>query len=201
MAFAQVGQIEVVDPSTVMMRGYAAITGNEFEYFDPWQWKRRRMTIDPGAFSSVLGRLGDTPLPIHWRHRTCNLQLGETTELGEDDTGLFFGCDKLFTHSEAVDIITTIDGRSHTGASILFEFGEVAEDDDGLEHVLSFSNLFEVGPSPEGANPQAYTELVELPSSEQAESEPEPAAASIDISTDAAMAATIYRAAAQLRRF
>lgn len=200
MALAPIGQIEVVDPSTVMMRGHAAVTGNEFSYFDPWSWKERLMVIDPGAFASVLSRLGG-PLPIHWRHRTIDLQLGETTELREDSTGLYFESDRLFAHTEAIDILTVIDGRQRTGASILFEFGEIAEDDSGVEHILSFSSLHEVGPSPEGANPAAYAELVELatPAVERA---PEPAAQAqaVDAVSGAAMASEIYRALAQIRR-
>jgi HK97 family phage prohead protease len=191
MVMVPIGQIERVDPSRVMMRGHAAVTGNEFTYFDPFKWTERRMVIDPGAFASVLDRLPG-PLPIHWRHRTGDLQLGETTELREDSRGLYFESSRLFAHTESVDILTVMHGRERTGASILFEFGEVAEDDDGLEHILSFSKLHEIGPSPQGVNPLAYAELVELDS----EAKPEPAVAP---DSDAAMAAEAYRALAQIR--
>ncbi len=193
MAMKPRGEIEVVDPNTVTVRGYAAITGVEFNYFDPREWRDRRMIVDPGAFATVLARL-DGPLPMHWTHDIFNLQLGETEHLFEDDTGLFFSGTPFATDA-VIDQLTVMAGRAHTGASFIFEFGEVAEDDSGLEHILSFSDLFEVGPTPIGANPDAFAELIERDAG--AEEKPEPAAAA----SNAALAAEIYRARALIRRF
>jgi len=201
MALKPRAQIEVVDPSTVKLQGYAAITGNEFEYFDPFEWKKRRMMIDPGAFASVLARQAGQQMPVYWSHNVWSLQLGEASELHEDDRGLYFE-GIPFATDETIDILTVMDGRARTGASMLFDFGEIAEDDDGVEHMLSFSAIYEVGPCPEGANPEAYAELVERAADEGAAAEPEPAAApAIDSNPEVALAAAIHRATARLRRF
>ena len=196
MAMKPRGEIEVIDPNTVMVQGYAAVTGVEFDYFDPREWRQRRMVIDPGAFATVLARL-KSPVPMHWSHDLFNLQLGEIAResLAEDDTGLTFSGVPFATRA-VIDQLTVMAGRERTGASFVFEFGEVAEDDDGVDHIMSFSDLFEVGPTPIGANPLAFAELVERSEGEEI-AEPEPVAASCDV----ALAAAIHRARAQIRRF
>lgn len=202
------GEIEVVDPNQAALRGYAAITGNEFSYFDPYEWRERRMVVDQGAFKSVLERQGGAPLPVYWSHGVLELQLGETLELHEDDKGLFFSALPFATNA-VIDQLTVMYGRSRTGASMLFEFGEVAEDDSGLEHIKSFNDLVEVGPTPVGANPAAFAEVIERTELEAQEQdtdtpdddgEPDPELASEDTNQDAELTATIIRAAARFRR-
>ncbi len=187
------GLIEAVDPNTVLVQGYAATTGVEFTYFDMREWRERQMIIEPGAFASVLLQL-DGPLPMHWTHDIFNLQLGETAQLFEDNTGLFFS-GVPFATDAVIDQLTVMAGRAHTGASFMFEFGEITDPVDGVERILSFSDIFEVGPTPIGANPEAFAELVERGA--DAEEKPEPAAAA----NDAALAAAIHRARAHIRRF
>jgi HK97 family phage prohead protease len=195
MAYAPRGQIQVVDPSTVRLQGYATITCVPFSYYDPFQAKSRKLVFVPGAFSRWLAARGGAPLPIHWSHRTESFQIGETTLIAEDDQGLRFEGNAIATN-EAIDALTVMAGRRRTGASLYLDWSEPRKDRSGLEHIEQVNDVFEIGPTPIGANPAAYTVMVERTAG--AESIPEPAAASI--ATDAAMAATIYRAAARLRR-
>lgn len=196
-------QIEVIDPNTVKLRGYAAIFGNTFKYFDWREWKVRTLRIVQGAFTSVLERLGDEPLDTYWKHHTCCLQLGQTSVLRQDDVGLYYES-PVFATREAIDTLTVIDGRGRTGGSFSFEFGEVApvDGEDGVEELLSFSELYELGPCPVGANPLAYTQIVDLDSEEDEEpasvpepinEEPEPA------ESDAELAAATWALVAHLR--
>jgi HK97 family phage prohead protease len=190
-------ELQVVDPARTIVRGYAAVFGNEFKHYDFWEGRERTFVIGPGAFKSALERLSG-PLPIYWHHETSDLQIGETSRVVEDDFGLYYE-GRLFATTPALDVLAVISGRSRTGASIGFEFGEIAEDDDGVEHMLSFSQLFELGPCPIGANPLAYSELVEADAAGD-DSEAAPVSAVTD-AADAALALSIYRAAARMRRF
>lgn len=193
MAYAPMGQIEVVDPSTVTLSGYATISGVQFSYFDPYQMKVRRMQFDRGAFTGWLERNAGAPLDVHWRHGVDNYQIGETTELAEDDRGLRFSAKPIAT-SEGVNALTAMAGRSRTGASLIFDFGDPVKDRNGVEHIVDVQDVFEVGPTPTGVNPHAFARLSERGAEESTEEvQPAPAA------HDAALAAEIYRALAQIR--
>jgi len=207
MALAPLSQIEVVDPNTVKLRGYAAIFGNEFTWFDDREWRLRKFVVEPGSFASVLERQGGEPLDVYWWHQTFKLQLGQTSVLEQDNVGLYFEA-PIFATTEAIDIATVIAGRFRTGASFQFDFGEITEDDDGVEHLHSFSEIYELGPAPKGANPKAYAELVELDDESETqpeepepaeEPEPEPITDESDEAEEAALAATMWAAVARLR--
>lgn len=205
MGTAPLSQIEVVDPATVKLRGYPAIFGNEFDYFDWRTWKDRRFVIEPGAFTSVLAKLGNQPVDVYWSHESWRLQLGETSVLRQDSKGLYFESIPFAT-TEGIDRLTVIAGRSKTGASLSFEFGEIEEDENGLEHLLSFSAIYEVGPTPIGANPKAYTELVDLddesesvePAAEES-ADPEPITEEPEAAAEAGLTAAMWHAVARLR--
>lgn len=206
MAFKPISQVEVVDPSTVTIKGYAAVYGNEFKYFDPWTWNERRFIVEPGAFDSALERLGDRKLDVYWSHEMHRVQLGHANILRSDSVGLYFECHPYPT-LEAVEKLTVMDGRLETGASVQFEFGEIAEDDDGVEHLLSFNALYEVGPCPEGANPMAWAKLVERGSAEEEiepeeadEAEPELASDDPSLAEEAELAAATWAVLAKLRK-
>lgn len=202
MAFAPQSQIEVIDPSTVKLRGYAAIFGNEFKYFDWREWKVRTFRIPQGAFSSVLERLAGQPLDVYWCHQTCYLQLGQTQVLKQDDVGLYYESEP-FTTSKVIDTLGVIDGRDKTGASFSFEFGEIAPaaDDDEVEELLSFSEIYELGPCPCGCNPRAYTEMVERDAEEEPAATPEPINEEPEpAESDAELAASTWALVAHLRR-
>lgn len=195
MAFAPMGSIEVVDPSTVTLSGYATISGVKFSYLDPYQMRVRQMQFDRGAFSGWLARNAGAPLPVHWRHGLENFQIAETTELEEDDKGLRFSAAPMAT-SEGINALTAMAGRARTGASLIFDFGDTTEDRFGVEHIVDVRDVFEVGPTPNGVNPHAFSRLSERGeevTEPETESEPAPAA------PGAALAAEIYRALAHIR--
>jgi len=203
MSLTRLADIEVVDPSTVQLRGYAAVTGNKFTQHGVFE--STSYIIEPGAFEAVLGRL-DGPLEIFWSHDTHALsgaqkiQVGQTIELREDDHGLYYE-GELFNSQATAEMLTAIHGRGRIGASFGFDFGEREEDDDGVIHLLSFSKLHELGPTTWGANPRAYSEIVELASSEK---KPELASAPVaDIQPVGGQdwSAALWRATAELRSF
>ncbi len=198
MGFAPRGQIQVVDPSTVRRSGYATISGVPFNYLErqpSGSIKARRLVFEPGAFADWLRANSGQPLPIYWSHRDESHQIGETTTLIEDSQGLRYDGDAIAT-TEAIEALTAMAGRSRTGASLHVDFEDPTKDRAGLEHIELVRNVWEVGPCPVGANPAAYTIMTERADAAQETQQPEPAAAA----TDAAIAATIYRAAARLSR-
>ncbi len=169
--------LQVIDPASVILRGYAGVFNNVFTQTS-W-WETTRYMIRPGAFTGVLERLEGAPLPAFFNHHSCCLQIGETTKLVEDSTGLYFEANP-FTTREAVDTLGVIDGRAgrRIGASFAFDFGEVVEDDDGVKVIHSFSAVHELGPATWGANPLAYAELADRAAAEEEEApEEEPAPA------------------------
>jgi len=190
MAFAPLGQIEVVDPSTVTLSGYATITGVEFAYADPYQQRVRMMRFEPGAFANWLKRNDGAPLPVHWQHGLDKFQIAETTDVHEDARGLSYTARPIAT-SQGIDACTAMAGRERTAASLVFDFGNPIEDRFGVEHIVDVVRVAELGPSSSGVNPHAFSKLTERSDSSE---EPE---ASTD--TSAALAAEIYRALAHLR--
>lgn len=127
------------------------------------------------------------------------LQLGEASIVREDDTGLYFE-GTPFATSEVIDQLTVMNGRASTGASMLFEFGEIEEDDAGVEHILSFTQIYEVGPTPEGANPLAYAQLIDREDDQAEDDQTESLPMAASIPNYAALAAAIHRATKNLRR-
>lgn len=166
-------ELQVVDPESVLLRGYAGVFNNIFKQ-STW-WETTRYMILPGAFAGALERLEGAPLPVFFNHHSCCLQIGETTKLAEDSTGLYFEA-QPFTTREAVDTLDVIEGRagSRIGASFAFDFGEVVENDDGVKVIHSFSAIHELGPATWGANPLAYAEIVERTAAEEEQPEAEP---------------------------
>lgn len=197
-------ELEVVDPASVKLRGYAGVFNNVFTYVDPFGFTHK-MRILPGAFAGVLSRMSE-PMPLVWYHQSERVQFGETTELTEDRIGLRFE-GVPFATTEAVDLITAMHGKESRrfGASFAFDWGEVAEpDDDGIEDIRTFSAVHELGPAPRGVNPLAFAELVPrdaeaLAIDDETEEPAEPAAIEPADEEQAALAAEWYRAAALLR--
>ena len=192
MAYTPRSQIEVVDPGTVKLRGYAAVTGVEFAYLDPYEERLRHMMFKPGAFSGVLRSLKGAPVEIHWRHETSRYQLGQTTKLVEDERGLYFEA-VPFASTDAIDALATMDQRARTGASVGVAFGKIVRDRaSGLERIDTVAALAEISATPVGVIRQAYTEIVDAGEAE--------AAPALQSFTAARVAAEINRAAAQIRR-
>ena len=191
-----------MDPASVIVRGYASVSGNVFFKMDQYG-DRIFFTIDPGAFSAVLGRLDGAPLPMNFAHALDNLsppnhlQFGQSTQLTEDATGLYFEAEPFATQ-EGIDTVTVMAGVGRIGASFSFDPGETTVEPNGLIRIHSFSELHEFGPATFGANPAAYAELApRAAAGEQAEPNTEPAAASDDASQDvegAALSLALYRA-------
>lgn len=204
------GDLQVIDPASVLLRGYAAVFGNVFKQENFWSTHRYR--VMPGAFKGVLERMNGEPLPGFFSHLYHDRpQIAETTVLREDSRGLYFEA-QTFATAEALDVLTVIDGRAskRIGASFSFDFGEIIETDDGIEEIFSFTEIHELGPTTWGANPLAYAEIVpreaaaeDTEPAEEAAAPVEAAAAAGDITSAAVAAlsldAAAWRATAQLR--
>lgn len=195
--------LRIVDPESVKLRGYAAIFGNVFKQSSFWGTTRYKVL--PGAFDGALERLGDKPLEVFWNHNSQHIQIGETTERKVDARGFYFEATPFVT-AESLDVLGAINGRANKriGASFSFDFGEVIEDDDGVEVIHSFTAIHELGPTTWGANPLAYAELVPRDAADETKpaAEPTPATEGDIIPADAeamAMAAALWRATANLR--
>jgi HK97 family phage prohead protease len=191
--------LNIVDPESVKLRGYAAVFNNVFKQ---GLWIQHLYKVMPGAFTGVLSRLSE-PLPVFWAHQQERFQIGETTELRQDEHGLYYEA-KPFVNSDSLDALNTINGREgqRIQASFAFEFGEIVETDEGVEEIHSFSAIHEVGPATWGANPLAYTELVPLDAASDTEPVAEPAIQPADAEAVAAAAAANaawWQLTAQLR--
>jgi HK97 family phage prohead protease len=194
-------ELEVVDPASVKLRGYAAVFGN---VFSQGFWIKHRYKVMPGAFTGVLERL-DEPLPVFWSHQQERLQIGETTELKQDSKGLYFEANP-FNTEDSLDVLAVMNSKEsqRVQASFAFDFGEVIEDDEGIEEIHSFSRLYELGPTTWGANPLAFAELVPrdaeaLAIDDETEKPAEPAAIEPADEEQAALAADWWQAVAMLR--
>jgi HK97 family phage prohead protease len=148
----KLADIELVDLKKYGVRGYASVTDVLVPGF--------REVVEPGAFGSVLSRIDR--LPITYNHDLWDrLQIGYTTYLAEDDTGLYFeGLPVPTLH--AAFTLSSIGAMGRMPASFMFRAGETWADDDGINHIESFSDVIELGPVIIGANPRAYIELMPI---------------------------------------
>jgi HK97 family phage prohead protease len=151
MELIKLAEIELVDPRKYGLRGYASVT----DVLVPGYHE----VVDPGAFGEIIQKKSE--IPITYNHDFFSLQLGWTTHLAEDDTGLYFE-GRVAPTLEAAEVLTTIAEKGRMDSSFTFHYGEVDEDDDGILHIRSFSDLIELGPVIIGANPEAYVEVMPL---------------------------------------
>jgi HK97 family phage prohead protease len=147
----KLGNLELLDPRKFGLRGYASVTGVLVPGY--------REVVERGAFDEIIQRVSE--IPITYNHDFVGLQLGWTTHLAEDDTGLYFE-GRVAPTLDAAEVLTTIAEKGRMDSSFTFQYGETEADDDGILHIQSFSELIELGPVIIGANPEAYVEVMPL---------------------------------------
>lgn len=126
----------------------------------------------PGAFTDTLAEWeakGD-PIPVYWSHRMDDpdFNIGHVISAEETDEGLLvhgaLDIEDTAPTSKAPQVNRLLKGRRVTQFSFAYDIVEggpaVREADDGEEHYYELRKLrlFEVGPTPLGANDQ--TELL-----------------------------------------
>lgn len=120
--------------------------------------------VMPGAFTKTLAaweEKGD-PIPIYWSHRLDDpdFNIGHVLDAKEIDTGLWIKGQLDLTNVKAKSVHNLMRARRVTDFSFSFNVppGGAAESASGDAVELKEIDLYEVGPTPIGANPD--TELI-----------------------------------------
>jgi len=118
--------------------------------------------VMPGAFTRTLGEWearGD-PIPVYWSHRLDDpdFNIGHVLEAKETDEGLYVKAQLDLDNPKAVTTHNLLRSRRVTEFSFSFAVppGGAKQGQDALE--LHDIDLYEVGPTPIGANPD--TQLI-----------------------------------------
>jgi HK97 family phage prohead protease len=118
--------------------------------------------VMPGAFSRTLAEWEDSgdPIPVYWSHRLDDpdFNIGHVLEAKETDEGLYVKAQLDLDNAKAVATHNLLRQRRVTQFSFSFNVpaGGMQEGDNVME--LTDLDLYEVGPTPVGANPA--TELI-----------------------------------------
>jgi HK97 family phage prohead protease len=125
--------------------------------------------VMPGAFTRTLDEWaakGD-PIPVYWSHRLDDpdFNIGHVIEAKETDEGLWVKGQLDLDNPKAMSTYNLMKSRRVTDFSFSFNVppGGASEGDDAIE--LNDLDLYEVGPTPIGANPE--TELIGVKAGEE----------------------------------
>jgi hypothetical protein len=118
--------------------------------------------VMPGAFTRTLSEWeakGD-PIPVYWSHRLDDpdMNIGHVLEASETDEGLWVRAQLDLDNPKAVQTHKLMKERRVTQFSFSFNVRDAAKSEDGNATELTDIELYEVGPTPIGANPD--TELI-----------------------------------------
>jgi uncharacterized protein len=135
-----------------------SVFGNKDSYGD---------VVLPGAFTDTLAEWaskGD-PIPVYWSHRTSDPQycIGQVLEAKETDVGLWVRAQLNLDNPTAAATYGLLKDRLVTQFSFAYSVKEgayVQSDEMGSYYELRKLDLYEVGPTPVGANPD--TELLDV---------------------------------------
>lgn len=143
--------VKSVDAETGIFEALVSVFGNEDSYGD---------VVILGAFANTLVEWeskGD-PIPVYWSHRMDDpdYNIGHVLEASETDTGLLIKAQLDLGGGKADQVHRLLKGRRVTQFS--FAYDVVSEKKVGDVNELHELKLYEVGPTPIGANQE--TELL-----------------------------------------
>lgn len=118
--------------------------------------------VMPGAFTRTLDEWaakGD-PIPMYWSHRLDDpqMEIGEVLEARETDEGLLVKAQLDLDNPNGAQTYKLMQKRLVTQFSFSFGVRDYNKSDDGDSIELTDLDLYEVGPTPVGANSE--TELI-----------------------------------------
>lgn len=128
--------------------------------------------VMPGAFEKTLAEwsASGAPIPVYWSHRMDDpdFNLGEVIEAEERDKGLWVRAKLDLEAPKAAQVYRLLKGRRVTQFSFAYDVVQGGwEVQDGEEfYALRELKLYEVGPTPIGANQE--TELLAVKSAGRA---------------------------------
>lgn len=151
--------IKAVDGETGTFEALVSVFGNKDSYGD---------VVMPGAFAKTLAEWeskGD-PIPVYWSHRMDDpdYNIGHVLEAKETDAGLLVKAQLDLGGGKADQVHRLLKGRRVTQFSFAYDVVADKKVDDVTE--LHEVKLYEVGPTPIGANQE--TELLAVKAATQA---------------------------------
>jgi HK97 family phage prohead protease len=120
--------------------------------------------VMPGAFADDLTawEASGDPIPVYWSHRMDDpdFNIGHVLEAKETDKGLWVRAQLDLDAPKAAQVFRLLRGKRVTQFSFAYDVIEGAEvkREDGTVYELRKLKVYEVGPTPIGANPE--TELL-----------------------------------------
>jgi hypothetical protein len=151
--------VKSVDSETGVFEALVSVFGNKDSYGD---------IVMPGAFTKTLeewGARGD-PIPVYWSHRMDDpdYNIGHVLEASETDDGLLVKAQLDLGGGKADQVHRLLKGRRVTQFSFAYDVVSDKKTEDATE--LHELKLYEVGPTPIGANQE--TELLAVKAAAQA---------------------------------
>ena len=149
--------IKSVDPDTGVFSAYVSVWDNVDSYGD---------VMRKGAFSKTLEewQAKGAPIPVLWSHRTDDpdMNIGHVIEAKEDDRGLLVKAQIDLDSPKGATVYRLMKGGRVREFSFAYSVtdGSPQTKDGNSFYEIRGVNLYEVGPTPVGANPA--TELLDL---------------------------------------
>jgi HK97 family phage prohead protease len=151
--------IKSVDNETGVFEALVSVFGNKDSYGD---------VVMPGAFTKTLedwSTKGD-PIPVYWSHRMDDpdYNIGHVIEASESEDGLLVKAQLDLGGGKADQVHRLLKGRRVTQFS--FAYDTIRDKKNGDVNELHELKLYEVGPTPIGANQE--TELLAVKAAAEA---------------------------------
>lgn len=152
--------IKSVDNETGIFEAVVSVFGNKDSYGD---------IVMPGAFTKTLedwAEKGD-PIPVYWSHRMDDpdYNIGHVIEASESDDGLLVKAQLDLGGGKADQVHRLLKGRRVTQFSFAYDTIRDNKNADGANELHELK-LYEVGPTPIGANQE--TELLAVKAAAEA---------------------------------
>jgi HK97 family phage prohead protease len=156
-------RIKSVDEETGIFEALVSVFGNKDSYGD---------VVMPGAFTKTLAEWAEKgdPIPVYWSHRMDDpdYNIGHVLEAKETEEGLYVKSQLDLGGGKADQVHRLLKGRRVTQFSFAYDVidGGHAKRDDEEVYELRELKLYEVGPTPIGANQE--TELLAVKAAREA---------------------------------